>query len=60
MKLIMVCCLVQAILQQVGPSTGRNFHEADGSVDFRALAGALFDAINDKNLALSHQRKVNK
>ena len=28
--------------------------------DIKALAGALLDTVNDKNLALSHQRKTNK
>ena len=28
--------------------------------DLQALAGALLDSVNDKNLALSHQRKTNK
>ena len=28
--------------------------------DLQALAGALLDTVNDKNLALSHQRKTNK
>jgi len=28
--------------------------------DLQALASALLDTVNDKNLALSHQRKTNK
>ena len=30
------------------------------TTDYRALCTALYDAVTDKNLALSHQKKANK
>ncbi|XP_021365844.1 coiled-coil domain-containing protein 149-like [Mizuhopecten yessoensis] len=33
---------------------------AQAMADLQALAGALLDTVNDKNMALSHQRKTNK
>ena len=40
----------------LGDSSGLD----EQTTDYKSLAKALFEAVNDKNLALSHQRRANK
>ena len=56
-----VCLNSLAItVQEVLESKQSSVPSAKAMTDLQALAGALLDSVNDKNLALSHQRKTNK
>ncbi|WAR22289.1 CC149-like protein [Mya arenaria] len=50
----------QKQVQEVLESRSSVVPSVKALTDLQALAGALLDSVNDKNLALSHQRKTNK
>ncbi|XP_045190805.2 GRIP and coiled-coil domain-containing protein 2-like [Mercenaria mercenaria] len=52
--------ITQKQVQQVLESKQSVLPSPQAMSDLQALAGALLDSVNDKNLALSHQRKTNK
>ncbi|KAL4231693.1 hypothetical protein ACF0H5_009271 [Mactra antiquata] len=52
--------ITQKQVQQVLESKTTVLPTPQAMSDLQALAGALLDSVNDKNLALSHQRKTNK
>ncbi|KAH3786348.1 coiled-coil domain-containing protein 149-like [Dreissena polymorpha] len=52
--------ITQRQVQEVLESRSSVVPTVKAMTDLQALAGALLDSVNDKNLALSHQRKTNK
>lgn len=52
--------ITQKEVHQVLETQGHLMPTPQAMADLQALAGALLDSVNDKNLALSHQRKTNK
>ncbi|CAL1530228.1 unnamed protein product, partial [Lymnaea stagnalis] len=52
--------ITQKQVQQIMQSRSSITPSPQALADLQGLCGALLDTINDKNLALSHQRKTNK
>ncbi|XP_059165408.1 uncharacterized protein LOC131947985 [Physella acuta] len=52
--------ITQKQVQQIMQCRSSITPSAQAMADLQGLCGALLDTINDKNLALSHQRKTNK
>jgi len=55
-EIVVACVSVEEVLSRGSPVVP----SVKAMTDLQALAGALLDSLNDKSLALSHQRKTNK